>query len=51
VEWLEQLMLAASLIAVVSLLIAGVTFAMVLYVSANPRDPSEGRGRLAGRAE
>ena len=47
-EWLEQLMLAAAATGVVALVVAGVTFALVLRQAAAPDDPSRGRGRGEG---
>lgn len=49
IEWLEQLMLASSAVSVLALLVAGVVFAAALYVGSGPKDPSQGRGSLAGR--
>lgn len=43
-EWLEEVMLAAATTAVLALLIAGITFALVLHIGSSPSDPSEGRG-------
>jgi hypothetical protein len=46
-EWLEQVLLASAAIAVVALLVAGLTFWLVLTEANKPVDPSVGRG--AGR--
>jgi hypothetical protein len=51
IEWLEQLMLASAAISVLALMVAGIVFAAVLYVSAGPKDPSQGRGSLAGKTD
>lgn len=51
IEWLEQILLTSVVVATLALLIAGLVFAAVLYLAAQPPDPSEGRGSLAGRAE
>lgn len=49
IEWLEQLMLASAIVSVLALLVAGIVFAAVLFVGSGPKDPSQGRGSLAGR--
>lgn len=51
IEWLERILLTSAVVATLALLIAGLVFAAVLYLAAQPPDPSEGRGSLAGRAE
>jgi hypothetical protein len=43
-EWLEQLMLAAAATAVAAMLVAGITFALILSHANRPDDPSRGRG-------
>jgi hypothetical protein len=43
-EWLEQLMLASVAAAVLALLVAGLTFWLVLTKADQPDDPSRGRG-------
>lgn len=50
-EWVEFILIASAAVATLSLLIAGLVFAAVLYLASQPQDPSEGRGALAGRAE
>jgi hypothetical protein len=44
-EWLEQLMLAACIAGVLTVLFAGIAFSLLLHAIANPPDPSVGRGR------
>jgi hypothetical protein len=46
IEWLEELMLAASWTAVLALLVGGIIFAVVLYIGSGPPDPSAGRGTI-----
>jgi hypothetical protein len=50
-EWLEFILITSVVVATLSLLIAGLVFAAVLYLASQPPDPSEGRGALAGKAE
>lgn len=51
IEWLEQLMLSSAAVGLLALLIAGIVFAAVLYVSSGPPDPSQGRGSLSGKTD
>lgn len=45
IEWLEQILLASSVMAVLALLVAGVTFALVLSIVAeDPDSPTSGQG-------
>jgi hypothetical protein len=43
-EWLEQVIMAASITCALAMLAAGITFALLLYAADQPADPSEGRG-------
>jgi cytosine/uracil/thiamine/allantoin permease len=45
IEWLEQIVLACSATTALALLIAGVTFWLVLREADGPEDPSRGRGQ------
>jgi hypothetical protein len=50
IEWLEQLTLATSIVAVLTVAIAGGAFALVLRAIPQPPDPSLGRGEGATAA-
>lgn len=50
-EWLEFILISASSVATLALLTGGLVFSVILYIGAQPPDPSDGRGDLAGLAE
>jgi hypothetical protein len=46
-EWIEQILFASAVVGILALLVAGLTFWLVLGQADDPPDPSKGRGQGA----